>query len=341
MESVHSSKWSFDETHPLNIIRVMLRGAGQVMFQENAWTGLFFLIGIFWGAYQTGTSLVAWGALVGLFSSTLVGLALRLPQDDGRRGLWGFNGILVGCAFPTFLGSTLYMWLALILCAALTTWVRIGFNHVMKPWKTNSLTFPFVFCTWIFLLSARELQEIPIEGLSVPALEVGRFPTLAFPLRFIDLLAIWLRSISQVFLLDSWVTGLFFLVGLLVANRWACLWAAIGSAVALLAILLLDGSGIAVAHGLYGFSAVLTAIALGATFYRPGIYSAIWALVGIVVTVFVQAAMNAWMLPFGLPTLTAPFCVATWLFLLPMFPLDKGEPDHSHWNKDMKHPATE
>lgn len=341
MESTHSSKWSFEANHPLGILRMMLRGGGQVMFQENAWTGIFFLIGIFWGAYESGTDLVAWGALVGLFTSTLTGLALRLPNDDCQRGLSGFNGILVGCAFPTFLGSTLYMWLSLILCAALTTWVRIGFNHVMKPWKVNSLTFPFVFCTWIFLLSARMLQELPIEGLSVPVLEFGNFPTLVFPIRFVDLVVIWLRSISQVFLIDSWVTGLFFLIGLLVSSRWACIWAAVGSAVALLSILLLHGSGIEVAHGLYGFSAVLTAIALGATFYKPGIYSAVWTLVGIVVTVFVQAAVNAWMLPFGLPSLTSPFCLATWLFLLPMFPLDKEEPDHSHWNKNKPHQATE
>ncbi len=318
----------------------MLRGAAQVMFQENAWTGVFFLIGIFWGAYRSGTSLVAWGALVGLFSSTLAGVALRLSEEDGRRGLWGFNGILVGCAFPTFLGSTLYMWLALILCAALTTWVRIGFNRIMKPWKANSLTFPFVFCTWIFLLSARMLHEIPVQGLSAPMLAPDDYSPLASPIRFVDLLAIWLRSISQVFLIDSWVTGLFFLIGLLLSDRWAFLWAAVGSAIALLSILLLHGSGIAVAHGLYGFSAVLTGIALGSVFYKPGIYSAVWALTGIVVTVFVQAAMNAWMLPYGLPTLTAPFCLATWLFLLPMFPLDKEEPDHSHWNKEKEPPTT-
>ncbi|MDE6637912.1 MAG: urea transporter, partial [Muribaculaceae bacterium] len=27
----------------------VLNGAGQVMFQQSAWTGIFFLIGIFWG----------------------------------------------------------------------------------------------------------------------------------------------------------------------------------------------------------------------------------------------------------------------------------------------------
>ncbi len=28
----------------------VVRGVGQVMFQDSMWTGIFFLIGIFWGA---------------------------------------------------------------------------------------------------------------------------------------------------------------------------------------------------------------------------------------------------------------------------------------------------
>ena len=36
-------------------------------------------------------------------------------------------------------------------------------------------------------------------------------------------------------------------------------------------------------------------------------------------TVFIQAGMNAFFAPMGLPTLTGPFCVATWLFLFPKF----------------------
>lgn len=319
----------------------MLRGAGQVMFQENAWTGFFFLLGIFWGAYRTGTSLVAWGAVVGLFVSTLTGLALRLPADDGRRGLWGFNGILVGCAFPTFLGSTLYMWLSLILCAALTTWVRTGFNRVMGAWQINSLTFPFVFCTGLFLLAARMTHAIPPEGLATPALEASRFTAFAYPYPWADVATFWLRGVAQVFLIDSWEAGLLFLVGLFIASRWACLWAAVGSAVAMAVMLLLHGSALGVAHGHYGFCAVLTGVALGCTFYKPGLYSAAWALAGIVVTVYVQAAIDTLLLPFGLPTLTGPFCLATWLFLLPMLPLDRATPDHTHWNRSRPAPSAD
>ncbi|MDE7304723.1 MAG: urea transporter [Alistipes sp.] len=316
-------------------LKKMLRGAGQVMFQPSAWTGLLFLIGIFWGSYAGHAGIVAWGALVGTAVSTLTGRLLRLPADDGAQGLWGFNGILVGCAFPTFLGNTFWMWLALILCAALTTWVRTGFNNVMAPWKVNSLTFPFVFCTWIFLLAARAMHGMPPEHLSDPTLPT--FFSSAENLRFGHLLGYWLKGIAQVFLIDSWVTGLFFLAGLLVSNARAALWAAIGSAAALVVALLFKVSGSDLAHGLYGFSPVLTAIALGTVFYKPGLRSGVWALAGIVVTVFVQAGMDIMLAPLGIPTLTAPFCVTTWLFLLPLIRFDHVEkPDHSNWNPDNK-----
>ncbi len=43
----------------LTFVDDMLRGAGQVMFQNNAWTGLLFFCGIFWGAYETDNIAVA------------------------------------------------------------------------------------------------------------------------------------------------------------------------------------------------------------------------------------------------------------------------------------------
>lgn len=319
----------------VGFLKKMLRGMGQVMFQPSAWTGLLFFAGIVWGSCASHTGIVAWGALAGVAVSTLTGRLLGLPDDDGTQGLWGFNGVLAGCAFPTFLGNTVWMWLALVLCAALTTWVRTGFNNVMAPWKVNSLTFPFVFCTWLFLLAARAMHGMPPAHLSDPTLPT--FFASGENLRFGHLIVYWLKGVGQVFLIDSWATGLFFLVGLWLSSWRAALWAAVGSAAALLIAILFEASGSAIAGGLYGFSPVLTAIALGTVFYKPGRRSALWALVGIAVTVFVQAGMNIMVAPLGIPTLTAPFCVTTWLFLLPLLRFDRDErPDHSDWNPDNK-----
>ena len=258
-----------------DFIKILLRGTGQVMFQNSAWTGLLFMVGIFWGAYAEGQGLVAWGALLGVIVSTVTGYILGFPARDGEQGLWGFNGVLVGCAFPTFMGNTVWMWLALVLCAALTTWVRTGFNNVMAPWKVNSFTFPFVFCTWMFLLAARAMHGLPTTHMADPALPAA-FPALE-NIRFGDLAVYWLKGIGQVFLINSWVTGICFLAGLFLCSRWAALWAAIGSALALLTVIALKASGPDISEGLYGYSPVLTAIALATVFYKPNFRSALWA----------------------------------------------------------------
>ena len=141
---------------------------------------------------------------------------------------------------------------------------------------------------------------------------------------------------DHIAMIDSWVTGMLFIIGLLIASRWAALWAAIGSAVAIVVASAFSVSGYDIAHGLYGFSAVLTAIALATVFYRPGWRSALWATMGVVITVVSQAAMNVMLDPFGLSSLTAPFCITTWVFLLPLFKFDSTTPDHSHWSPSLK-----
>ena len=76
---------------------------------------------------------------------------------------------------------------------------------------------------------------------------------------------------------------------------------------------------------------------MGTVFYKPNRRSAVWALLGIVVTVFVQAGMNVMLAPLGIPTLTAPFCLTTWLFLLPLIRFDETErPDHTDWDPARK-----
>lgn len=297
--------------------RTTLRGVGQVMFQDNMWTGLLFLCGIFWGAYQEGFPLVAWGALVGVLSSTLAGYILNLSDQKGAQGLWGFNGALVGCAFPTFLGETWAMWIALILCAGMSTWVRSGLDNVMGKWGVSSLTFPFVISTYVFLLAARYFQGMP--PINMPSPELPVFGSPEINLQFGELVKYWLRGISQVFLIDSWVTGIFFLVALAVSSRRAAIWAAIASALSLFIAICWHGPGIDISKGLYGFSAVLTGIALGATFCNFTWRSSLWCILGIIATVFVQAAMNAFFSPIGLPTLTGPFCITTWFFLFPAY----------------------
>lgn len=314
---------------PQGTIRDLLRGSGQVMFQQSAWTGLLFIIGIFWGGFSAGAPQVAYGALVGLVASSFAGWIIGEYVNDGEAGLWGFNGILVGCAFPTFLASTPLMWVSLICCAMLTTWMRRAFNNVTAQFGINSLTFPFVVLTWTFLLSARLLTATPLADMDSPALIVHIGGQIDWT--FTSMVIYWLKGISQVFLINNAVTGVIFLAGLAVCNIWAAIYAALSSAIALAVALVYAADPANVTAGLFGFSPVLTGIAVGTVFYEVNWKTAIWTLAAVIATVFIQAGMDTLMLPWGIPTLTGPFCVATWLFLLPRYQLDTGRSVRTDW----------
>ena len=311
------------------------------MFQSNALTGVILILGIFWGAIEAGEPRVALGALAGLATSTLTGFLLGLPARDEEAGLWGFNGVLVGAAFMTFLGSTLLGWLALIFTSAMSVWVRAGLDRVGASHKVSSFTMPFVLCTWLFLAASRLLGGLDEVALSHPMLPAAHIPATiaAAPSSFWEGIVWPLKGVAQIMLIDSWVTGLLFLIGLACSSVRVAIWAFVGSLIGTYGAWLYGAAGSAIESGLYGFSPSLTAIALSCTFYKPSWRSALWAILGAIATLFVQAAVNLFLGPLGLPALTAPFCITTWLFLLPLLKFDKKkveEEDHSAW---FHHPA--
>lgn len=106
-----------------------------------------------------------------------------------------------------------------------------GLNNVLAPYKVSSFTFPFVLLTWFVLLASRIMHGLPDAGLGTPSLPGTFSSTLdtSFPM----LVKYWLCGISQVFLINSWITGILFLIGLWISNKWAAVWAAVGSALAL------------------------------------------------------------------------------------------------------------
>lgn len=312
--------WSsgVERSQALQFVDMNLRGAGQVIFQNNPLTGLLFIIGVCWGAYAAHNIAVAVCAVVGLVVSTLTATLLNADRTSQRQGLFEFNGLLVGVAVPTFLAIEPLMWLLLLIGAAVSTVVMLAVSNVMKTWGVPALTSPFVLTTWFLVLAAYSFGHLPISSMDPPALPqpLGAAassitPTVGF---FVNS---WLKGPAQVFLINDAAAGVIIVVGLLVGSRWSAVFALVGSAVALIFAILLGARASRIDAGLYAFSPVLTAVALGSVFYKPSWRVAFFALLGTIFTVIVQGALDAAIAPAGIPTFTAPFVIVTWLFLLP------------------------
>lgn len=305
----------------VRFLDINLRGAGQVIFQNNPLTGVFFLAAIAWGAIEGGAPQIALGSVLALVVATLTAVMLEADEGSLRQGLFGFNGVLVGCAVPTFLAASPVMWALLVIGAATSTVAMLAVANVMKTWGTPALTFPFVLTTWFLMLGAYSFSAVTIDGMGPPtlahSLATPPLTPAAAEAQAFSLVEAWLKGPAQVFLIDNWLSGILVVIGLAVASLWAAGFALAGAAVALGTSLALGASLSDIDGGLYGFSAVLTAVALGCVFYHPSWRVATYALLGTIFTVIVQGAMDAAFAPVGIPTFTAPFVFVTWLFLLP------------------------
>ena len=133
-----------------------------------------------------------------------------------------------------------------------------------------------------------------------------------------------LQSISQVFLKGDALSALLLVVGLALNSVAAALLALAGALLALCTAHALGAESQLISAGLLGFSPVLTAIALGSVFYRPGARVLAYAALGTVFTVIAQGALNVVVAPWGIPALTAPFVLVSWLFLLPRQHFGRG-----------------
>lgn len=308
----------------LRLVDRLLRGIGQVMFQDNPLSGLLFFLAIAWGSWAGGAPQVAIGGLLALIAGTLTAQWLRVDTAGLNAGLYGFNAYLTGLALPTFMASTPQLWVYVVLGGAVSVVFMLALVRVFNTWSVSVLTAPFVLISWLLLLATNAFAGLQGSALPAVGVIVPIDAAAANPLQFGDFLRGLVTSISQVFLKGDGPAALLLLAGLAVSSLPAALFALLGAVVGLITAHALGAESQLITAGLLGFNPVLTAIALGAVFYRPSPRVVIYALVATVLSVIVQGAMIALMTPFGIPTLTAAFVLVTWLFLLPALKFEQS-----------------
>ena len=311
----------------VGFVDTLLRGTGQVMFQNNPITGLLFLIGIFYNSYQLGIA-----GVIGLLASTVAALILGADRTFIRAGLFGFNGILtgIGLAFYIQPGWSPVLVVYIIVASVLSTIVLMALANFLSAWDISALTAPFVLTTWLFLFAVLLSAHLHTGALVNPALPKpnATVSTMLRPspadlttgagITVVNLFEGLLRGVGEVFFQNNMVTGLIFLIAILINSRVSALLGALGSLVGLVtALWLLGGDGYAIYSGLYGFNGVLCGIALGGVFYVITWKSGLYALLCAMMSAVMFASLVAFLSPLGMPTLTAPFVFSTWLFLLP------------------------
>lgn len=122
---------------------------------------------------------------------------------------------------------------------------------------------------------------------------------------------ILLRGISQVFLLNNVITGVFFLSGVFYASWHMGVGTVIGALTGTLTALILKYSRNEINQGLYGYNSTLVCLAIF-SFFGFTAPSIIAALLGSVLSTLITKVMRQ---RWKLPTYTAPFILSTWIVM--------------------------
>lgn len=269
-------------------LQSLLRGLGQVMFQNNWISGLLFLIGVFYNSWLMGL-----GALAGTLLSTVLAKILKYQKQDIAHGLYGFNGALTGIALVCFFEVTLLSLGALAVAALLSTVVTHELKRIILPF-----TAPFVVVTWSALYALIFIFQLPLA--TTPANEES---TGALAILFSGLT----KGCGQVMFQDNIVTGLIFIVGIFINDRLNGAYAVYATLLGFFTGWVFAEPAVVLHSGLMGYNAILCAIALSA----KGRTTFLWITAAIVLSTI----LNIGLAKTGLITLTAPFVLTTWLIL--------------------------
>ena len=318
-----------------------LRGCGQVMFQNSALTGLLFFIGIFYNSWQLGLC-----AVIGTAAATLTAILLGVDKGLIRAGLFGFNGTLAGIALPFYLAYSPALLFYVALNGALSTVIMAALVVFLGKWGVPALTAPFVLGTWLLIFCVSQfgvLEAGPLLAASIPdphaAVTAGTASGASFFLEGIT------KGVGEVMFEDSVVTGVIFIIAILVNSRISAVFAVLGSLVGLLTAMVMQSPDAPMRLGLYGYNSVLCAIALGGVFYYLNWKTCIYAIFCMVIGAIAQGAISVLLAPIGMPSLTWPFIIVTWMFMfaakafsrIEEVPADKlGTPE-----SNLKHRAAE
>ncbi len=289
---------TLDPVTPRGTVRNFSVGVGQIFLQENWAAGALILLGI--AVYSIPMALTtAVGTLVATVSARLMGAPTA-------HGLQGYCGALVGAAawatFADLWPAALATLLGAAACPPVTA--ALAWLFALAPRAGGPLpvlTAPF--CVVSGLVAMLAAAVIPSDGLPATLPEGD-------PLTLLGIAV--LTGVSQVVLVESWLSGLLILAGLFVAGWRVGVAGLLGSVLGTLTALVAGATPAALAVGLAGYSPCLVVIAVACVFLKPGVLAWMLGCVGAVASVGVQTLLA--MTP--IPVYTWPFIIATWLVML-------------------------
>lgn len=275
----------------LGFIDDVLSGYAQIAFNDNTFAGILMIYATYIASPMAALAGV-WATIVATFTAHILGV----PKGAIKCGVYGFNPALAGLSigilvvFPDIGRLLLFSGIAGIFCVMF----QIALVSLLSKWDVPPLALPYCITMTILIPATLALGGLATSGIAQGFFAVqepsvwtsGEFVTAA------------LNGIAQVLWVDNPLTGILYLVAVLMASRIDVISVIIGAVVSTsLAMALGLPKGMVLA-GVFGYNAVLVMHVLTRGFLI-NVRSYIFAVIMAALTVVLGAGLRAIMAPLG------------------------------------------
>ncbi len=287
------------------VLDSFLLSYSQILFSRNRWVGAMIL------AATAARRDLFFGGLIAVFLANGFAFSLHLSKHAIKEGMFGYNGLLIGLAFPFLFKINAPLLVIFVMAVFATTLVTAALHAALGYYfNLPVLTLPFLIVMYLVLAAFPSIQGMAWNR------EWTDPGFLAFSMP--EMVGTYFKSLGAIFFAPNVVSGVIIFIALLVFSRIATLLSLLGYVV---------GAGLIrwVFHfppeHLYlwiGYNFILTAIAIGGIWFVPQTTSFLYAVGAVLLCSVILAGTANLFASFGLPVLILPFNLTILILLYGM-----------------------
>ncbi|MBI9067839.1 MAG: urea transporter [Salinivirgaceae bacterium] len=301
-----------------DFLQIVLNSYSQIFFSTHRYFASLILLVTFFDFY-TGLF-----GLISVLTMAIAGLLLGFNRSVLKKGLLGFNSLLVGLGLGVYFSPSLYLAGIVILAALFTFFISVSLQGVIGKYGLPFLSVPFILSLWAFMLATSSFHAMGLNERGIYTLNelyvIGGQPLIT-AYEFINNLEIWdaarsyFISLSAILFQYNVLTGFVLAFGLLLFSRIAFSLSVIGFFIAYGFYHIIGAEITNYDYSFFGFNYILSSIALGGFFLIPSRTSYLWMILLIPFVAILTISLNIVFMQFRLPIYSLPFNLVVLLFL--------------------------
>ncbi|MGQ1786033.1 urea transporter [Saccharicrinis sp. GN24d3] len=296
----------------------LLNSYSQIFFSTYKPFAVLIMLVTFIDFYTGLTGLLA------VMVTSVGGFLLNLDKNNIAKGLYGFNGLLVGLGLGIYYSFSWYLIFIVVMAAILTLFISVSMQGIIGKYNIPYLSIPFLLGIWIFTIATKHFDALGISERGIYTMNelyvIGGhslvkvyeyFNAAEIP----PFLKVYFISLSAILFQYNVLAGLILSIGLLLFSRIAFSLSLIGFFIAYSFYRSINADITLIEYSYIGFNYILTAIAIGGFFLIPSPRS--YVSVGILVPLvaILSISLSSVLLVFNLPIYSLPFNVMVLMFL--------------------------